>query len=820
MTHQPSLLPEPPGRYARVAVPAPLDREFTYRLREPLDAAALPGCRVRVQFGGRPLVGVVVETIDELDADLDPATVRDVVDCLDREPSLPPALLTLAERVARDNLVGWGEVLALALPGFGDPSAGGRVRLLKGPESAGADPDRRLLLALRSLGGGSRWVRLVDLLRRVQVDAPVGRLSLLARRGVVQVEDEWEGREPGALQNVVSLRPVPSGVVERQTARAPAQRRVLEWLSEQGRGPAVESALLRELGVSASVLAGLEGKGLVERNRQVRVDPGPGLGDDGAGSFRLTAEQEAALAAIEAGSHAQPVLLHGVTGSGKTEVYLRAASACLAEGRGAILLVPEIGLTPQLEARARAVLGDEVAVLHSGMSRGERLRAWWRLRTGQARVAVGPRSAAFAPVGDVGLIVVDEEQDGAYKQDERPRYSGRDVAVWRSEIEGATVVLGSATPSVESYQAAVEGSWRLQRMPARVESRPLPEVRMVDMREEWRASGRNLLSRRLHEALGERLGRSEQSLVLLNRRGFAAVLICRACGDRAECPRCSVTLTLHRGERALRCHYCDHREPVRRVCSQCGSDALHDLGFGTERLHHALERAFPRARIGRFDADQTQRRGAHGRILAAFAAGELDLLVGTQMLAKGHDFPGVTLVGVVGADAALGMPDFRAAERTFQLLTQMAGRAGRGELAGEVLLQAHEPDHYALRSAAGHDYDAFFEREIAFRRQLRYPPFSALALCVCRGKVLAVAKEEADRLAGALRAVAAGAIQVLGPATPPIARLRDKYRLQLLLKGAHRDELVLALGEALRDLGRRRQEPRDLVVDIDPRNLM
>jgi primosomal protein N' (replication factor Y) len=348
----------------------------------------------------------------------------------------------------------------------------------------------------------------------------------------------------------------------------------------------------------------------------------------------------------------------------------------------------------------------------------------------------------------------------------------------------------------------------------------MPEVTLVDMRREWKECGRSLVSRRLEESIAARLERREQVLILLNRRGFAAVLLCRVCGERVECPHCAVSLTVHRSDRTLRCHYCDHRAPVPSVCVGCGASVLQDIGHGTERLQAALRQRFPGARIDRFDADQTQRRGAHARILSSFGMGDIDVLVGTQMLAKGHDFPGVTLVGVVGADSALSMPDFRAAERTFQLLTQMAGRAGRGEVAGEVILQAHQPDHYAIEAAMRHDFVAFYDREIEYRLRLRYPPFVALAACVCRGKLASSVREEADYLAAALRAEAGEGIEVLGPASPPISRLRGRYRVQLLLKAATRGDLSEHLRRSIRRLKRQSRLPRDLVIDIDPQNLL
>ncbi len=802
----------------------PADGTFSYRVPEELDTLVTPGVRVRVRFAGRRLVGVVVATTDRPPEGVQPERIQPLLDCYDRFPVVTPALLALAEAAARRALVAWGEMLAPALPPAGVSDAARRWRAALRPPPAQppallGDVWRRV----HTLGRDRRWRRPGTLGRHDE--ALHGILLRLAAGGWIEWRDEWDA-QAGTGPTGLLLRPAGEDAAE-ALARAPAQRRAVAYLRAHGAGerPLPVAELLAGASVSAGVLRELEAKGLVERVLLQR--PAPPLRAElrgGAGTFLLTDEQRRCLDAIERdlGSAAAPapILLHGVTGSGKTEVYLRGAAAALQRGLSALLLVPEIGLTPQLAGRARAVLGEGVAVLHSAMSAGDRERAWWRARTGRARVVVGPRSAVFAPLERLGLVVVDEEQDAAYKQEERPRYDGRQLAIWRAHLEGAVLVLGSATPSVETYERARRGAYRLERIRRRVGDRPLPRVELVDMREEWRREGRRLLSRALEEHIAQRLATGEQVLVLLNRRGYATAVLCRACGARSECPDCAVTLTLHRADDSLRCHYCGYRTRRPRACPLCGADALHDLGHGTERLERALRRRYPSARIGRFDADQTRRRGAHERILSAFARGEIDLLVGTQMLAKGHDFPGVTLVGVVGADAALGMPDFRAAERTFQLLTQMAGRAGRGAIAGEVLLQAHDPSHYAIRAALEHDYAAFYEQEIAYRRRMGYPPFVHLAACVCRGKLAGVVREEADRLAAALRAHGARRVQVLGPATPPLARLRGRYRMQVLVKAAEVDALVESLRAAIAELRRRRAAPRDLIVDVDPRTLV
>ncbi len=831
-------------------MPVPADGPFTYRVPEYATGLVLPGSRVAVTFSGRSIPGVVVATRDRPPEGLAPGKIRALDDCLDPTPLVSPVLLALTHWVSEQTMSTWGEALRTALPSGIDRvsrrrvtiTADGRERLEGASSggrshtgtSAGAGPAgrdatppiddsaRAILAGLVAAKDGSLTIG--ALTRGAALGPICGRVYALAAGGLVAVEDEWVSGVGGRWRSmVVPARHVGLEVARSRTARAPAQRRVVEVLWEAEEAMSVE-AVCGAASCGRSVVNALAVKGIIEPRRESMPDDARVTwdgDDDGAGRFTLMPSQEAALERIrDAGPGFRSLLLHGVTGSGKTEVYLRAAKRVVDQGRTALLLVPEIGLTPLLAHRARAVLGDAVAVLHSGLSDGERLSNWWSARSGRIRAVIGPRSAVFAPLEDVGLIVVDEEQDGAYKQDETPRYHGRSVALRRGLLEGATVVMGSATPAVETFYAASRGVHEVLPMPERVSARPLPRVEIVDMRKEFKRSARTLVSERLEQAIDDCLGRGDQALLLLNRRGFAASVLCRSCGERVPCPECSVSLTLHRPEMVLRCHYCDHQDAVPDACPVCGSPQLHEIGHGTQQLEQAVRRGFPRARVRRFDADETRRKGAHAEILSAFGRGDLDVLVGTQMLAKGHDFPGVTLVGAVGADDALGLPDFRAAERTFQLLTQMAGRAGRGEDAGEVVLQAYQPDHYAIRAAVKHDYADFYRREIEFRRRFAYPPFAALIACLCRGKSAPVVMEEADRLAAALRDSAGAEIHVLGPASPPLGRLRGLHRIQLLLRGHDRGAMRRLLAETIADLRARRWLPRDLRLDVDPVNLM
>ena len=549
----------------------------------------------------------------------------------------------------------------------------------------------------------------------------------------------------------------------------------------------------------------------------------------------LTEEQQHAadgLFALADAAEFRVALLHGVTGSGKTEIYLRLADRVRRSGRQVLLMVPEIALTPSMAALVRGAFGNRVAIQHSALSVGERHDQWHRIRRGEIDVVVGTRSAVFAPLDRLGLIVVDEEHDASYKQEETPRYHGRDVAIMRASRERALVVLGSATPSMESYHHAVTGKYTRITLERRVLDRPLAAVRLVNMRTEYADEGPDVvISRDLAAAIGERLGRGDQTLVLLNRRGYSTVVFCRQCGDTFECPNCSVSLTIHRGRRVdgrsseasragwrARCHYCNYSVHVPTACRKCAAPYLEHAGFGTERIEEHVRERFPDARVGRVDRDSVRRKGALTQILSKFAARELDVLVGTQMIAKGHDFPGVTLVGVISADVGLGLADFRASERTFQLLTQVAGRAGRGEQTGEAIVQTLYPEHYSIQLACRQDYAAFFEREVVYRRGMRYPPFFALINGVVRGRTFDDAMQQAREIVRRLEpATAAGRFTVLGPAPAPLGRLRGEHRVQFFLKGTRRADMRNALLQVVAAMPEIR---RRLTIDVDPLSVL
>jgi primosomal protein N' (replication factor Y) len=511
-----------------------------------------------------------------------------------------------------------------------------------------------------------------------------------------------------------------------------------------------------------------------------------------------------------------------VTGSGKTEVYLQAMHRALELGRGAMMLVPEISLTPILSRRLRAHFGDQIAIFHSSLSKGERFDEWSRLRSGEARVVLGTRSAVFAPVKDLGLIVIDEEQDSSYRQEESPFYHARDTAIVRAQKESAVVVLGSATPSLESFQNSQTSKYKYLQLPDRIANRPLARAELIDMREVFARSKKPaVFSDQLLETIEQTYSRKEQTIILLNRRGYSSFILCRSCGESIECPNCDVTLTYHRSDRTLVCHYCNHRQRAPSECPNCASKYIYYVGEGTEQVEEILRRRFPQMRIGRIDRDTKTRRRAFEQTLLDFGKGEIDLLVGTQMLAKGHDFPNVTLVGVISVDAGVALPDFRAAERTFQLITQVAGRAGRGDLPGRVLIQTYHPDHYALRHATAQDFRGFYDQEIRHRRNHGYPPFVALALLLVRHKDPARAHSTAQQLRNFLsEANRDHSCRVLGPAPAPFARLRNEHRIQILVKSTSRKQMRAIIDEALKHFEEAGGDARAVSLEIDPVNMM
>ncbi len=598
-----------------------------------------------------------------------------------------------------------------------------------------------------------------------------------------------------------------------------APKQVLVWETARRKPGLTRAQLAGAAGVSPSVVNSLIRKGALSVLRRAeRRDPYPDTPP--ANPVTLSAEQEAVFREIDQAldeGTTKVFLLHGVTGSGKTEVYLRAIESCLTRARQALVLIPEIALTGQMVARFKGRFGEKVAVLHSGLGAGMRLDEWTRVFNGEAPVVLGTRSAIFAPLQKIGLIVIDEEHEPSYKQDEDPKYHAREVALKRSAAHNAVLVLGSATPSLRAYAQAVKGeNCRLIKMTRRVDGRPMPVVSVVDMRAEHRAGVKGVFSRALAEKINERLVHGEQVILFLNRRGFATVVVCRECGNLLQCPHCAIGLTYHR-DGVLRCHYCGYRIRMPDRCPKCLDDSLSCFGTGTQKVEDEVAKRFPGARVLRLDSDAVTRKGSHDRILNTFKNRDAEILVGTQMLAKGLDLPGVTLVGVINADTTLFIPDFRAAERTFQLLEQVSGRAGRGSVPGEVVLQTYNPDHYSIQAAARHAYEEFFAREITLRRKLAYPPFSSLARVLFRGRSEEKVREAADRF---VRCLQEPGVETLGPAAAPVMRVKDAYRWHVILKAGSRTELVQALRQAQTAYNAKPVRGVAVSIDIDPQAMM
>ncbi len=600
-----------------------------------------------------------------------------------------------------------------------------------------------------------------------------------------------------------------------------AQQRVVSTL--ENNGPMLLQSLLQTAAASASTVSSLEKKACVEVYVEaIRRDPlGQGF-DVRSGDHTLTVAQVAVLQQIEQQMNSQAYsafLLHGVTGSGKTEIYMQAMDKALSLGRSAMMLVPEIALTPVFSQQLRVRFGDRVAIFHSSLQKGERFDEWTRVRNGEARLVIGTRSAVFAPVRNLGLIVVDEEHESSYRQQESPYYNARDVAIVRAQKESATVVLGSATPSLESFHNARKGKYQLLTLPERIAARPMAAAKLVDMRSVFaRHAKPRVFSDELLEAIRETHERREQSIILLNRRGYSSFILCRSCGETIQCPNCDVTLTYHRSERVIVCHYCNHRAAVPTACPSCGKKYIYYVGEGTEQLEEMLKLLFPALRVARIDRDTTTRRKVFEQSLADFSAGRIDTLVGTQMLAKGHDFPNVTLVGVVSVDAGLALPDFRSAERTFQLITQVAGRAGRGDRPGRVLIQTYHPYHYALRHACAQDYEGFYEEELRYRQNHSYPPFVALGSLLVHGPDLGRVRSDSLELRKHLDlANAERKCRILGPAPAPLSRLKGEHRFQLLIKSGSRRHLREVADAALTNSG---VNLRSINLEIDPVSIM
>ena len=806
-------------RYCEIAVPVPLRSTFTYAVPAALDGEELVGRRVVVPFGKRAMVGV---GLAESEVAPDVSRIKEIAELMDPLPALPSKLIELGHWVSRYYVAPVGETFRAMLPpeievrqdrnySITDAGRAYARQLADTPEITDQEAAERKLLERFD---DATSVSSARLRRAPGAEALAEKL---VRRGCLVARETLQRRKSRA-QKIAAWR-----AESTDTPADDAETRIRDLLTTE-RGPLPLTLLLKKANVSRSVIARLEKSGML----QIWEEPVTAAEDPWDTDFTppanvLNAEQSQALAEIwrwiVAGEFSA-ALLHGVTGSGKTEVYLGAVEAALSRGKTAIVLVPEIALTLWVGRLVRARFGDRVAVLHSGLPDIERAREWWRVRRGEARVVVGTRSAVFAPLENVGLIIVDEEQESSYKQEETPRYNGRDTAVYRARLEGAVALLGSATPSLETFHNARAGKYKLLTLSSRVENRPLADVRVVDLREEFRRHHRAApISESLRSAIAVRLEERTQAMVLINRRGYSWSMLCRSCGVVVQCENCSIALTYHKSRQRLECHYCGYSIRPPKHCPKCRAEYMYFVGDGAERVDEYLREQFPHARVARLDRDTVRTKRQYQQVLGAFAKGEVDILVGTQMVAKGHDFQRVTLVGVAAADLALGRPDFRAAERTFQLLTQVAGRAGRGELSGEVLVETYYPEHYAIQHAARQDYISFYEKEAHFRRVLHYPPFTALANVLVRDRKVENAIRWSRALATCFEPFEKQGVKVLGPAAAPLARLRQDYRFQFVLKSPQRAALGKALAGALDFCAAREIPSTAVIVDVDPTSL-
>ena len=808
--------------FCDVALPVPLDTAFTYHVSDGLEPVV--GGRVLVPFRQKRMSGVVVEVHDRKPA----VKTKGVLNVLDSAPVLDEQLMRLGKWIADYYLAPLGEVFRTMLPLSAEFKRAiayriaeeGHLALHQAGMSGSSARSRKTpedqLIEFRVLDYLADRDTVREESLRAATRASKDLLAGMARKKWIVREDFSGTRDAKRISKIALLKSADGKLNNNQ-------RTLLDTLAAAGGRVAVEA--LHMLDVPRTTLGTLVKRGLVEIAEEpeeftisgVKARPSPF-------DFQFNAAQEEAVQRIRKDVGARTffaMLMHGVTGSGKTAVYLAGMRTVLEVGRSAILLVPEIGLTPAMAADLHQVFGEEVAILHSALSDQERAEQWHRIKRGEARIVVGTRSAVFAPVTDLALIIVDEEQDSSYKQEETPRYHARDVAVMRAKMANAVVVLGSATPSLESYFNAKKNKYVLIKLPDRVEQRPLPEVELIDMRQEFQETGHEqVISRKLAEEIKERMDRREQVMVLLNRRGYSPLVLCRACGKTLECKNCAIALTHHKRARKMECHYCGYTAPVPQHCIHCGSEYVYFLGTGSEKLEELLHGMFPQARIGRLDRDTVRGREDFERMLAGMNAGEIDLLVGTQMIAKGHDIHNVTLVGVVGADMALGMPDFRAAERTFQLLTQVAGRAGRGDTPGKVVLQTYFPDHYAVQFAAQHDFVGFYEKELRFRSWMHYPPYSALANVLLRSDKLDEALQWSGTLGRWFEKTRHEGIRVLGPAAAPILRLKRDYRYHFVLKSPSREKLNALLRTMLAYAAQQKIPRTQVIVDVDALWLM
>ncbi|WP_421925960.1 primosomal protein N' [Lysinibacillus capsici] len=764
-----------------------VDRPFDYQVPVEWISVIELGSRVKVPFGPRNVLGFVVGLKKETDVPLN--KLKAINQILDMEPVLTEEMLRMAKWLKNDTICYEIDALQVMLPSALRAKYEKMIKLQQG---------QQLPLEVQAIFGKRQRANFKEFER-------AGLLPLLKQlvaENIVSIENVV--KQQGNVKEIRMVQiTADQQLIERaleQSSRAAKQRLLLQWMCQHLGEIFTPQQICDEARVSISVLEAVIDKGAAQFiQEEVFRDPFT-KEVSRTHALQLTSEQQVALQAITTAMDqqiAQTFLLHGVTGSGKTEVYLQAIQKVLEEGKEAIMLVPEISLTPQMTERFRSRFGEMVAVMHSGLSVGEKYDEWRKIQQGKVKVVVGARSAIFAPFTNIGLIILDEEHESTYKQEDSPRYHARDVAIWRSEFYNCPIILGSATPALESFARAKKGVYKLLSLKHRALHQALPTVFIADMREELRQGNRSMFSQSLIEAIRLRLEKKEQMVLFLNRRGYSSFVLCRDCGTVVQCPNCDISLTYHRTTEKLKCHYCGYEEHVPQICPQCQSDHIRYFGTGTQKVEEELYKLFPEARVLRMDVDTTKHKGAHEEILEIFGAGHADILLGTQMIAKGLDFPNITLVGVLSADTSLHLPDYRAAERTFQLLTQVSGRAGRHDKLGEVIIQTYTPEHYAIELAKTQEYEPFYEREMFLRRRSNYPPYYFVALIQLSHEDVMMAAEYAGRVADWLRGNLSNQVAIIGPTTASIARLQNRYRYQCLIKYKIEPNLIPVLQRLL-----------------------
>lgn len=800
--------------FAKVIVDIPsgqTDKLFDYKIPTEYIDIIEKGMRVIVPFGPRKIQGFVIDIVEESTV----KNIKSIIELLDVTPVLTEELLNIGKWLAETILCFRISAYQVMLPAAMRTTVKKEVRVLHETNLSPA------LVPLFETSTSISW-------DSIKKDAKhVNEVQQAVKNGTVEIK--YQVKEKGQKKQekrIKVLQPIDQlkKELEQTSARAAKQKELLSFFIQQPKDISLQQ-LLEQTTASRQSVKALEAKGLIEQYEiEVYRDPFEELQFKKTEALPLTIEQqqtiEPILSAIEEKRH-DTFLLHGVTGSGKTEVYLQAIAEVLKKGKDAIVLVPEISLTPQMVDRFKGRFGNEVAVLHSGLSIGEKYDEWRKIHRKQVRVVVGARSAIFAPFENLGLVIIDEEHEGSYKQEDNPRYHAREVAIYRGNYHNCPVVLGSATPSLETYARGLKGRYHVLPLTKRVNAKPLPAVEIIDMREELRSGNRSMFSTSLFHHLQDRLEKKEQSVLFLNRRGYSTFVMCRDCGYVAQCEHCDISLTYHRNQNALKCHYCGHEEQMITTCQSCGSEHVRFFGTGTQKVEEELGKLLPEARVIRMDVDTTRKKGAHQKLLQAFGEGKADILLGTQMIAKGLDFPNITLVGVLAADSMLHLPDFRASERTFQLLTQVSGRAGRHERAGEVVIQTYTPEHYSIELVKQHDYIRYFHQEMALRKKAGYPPYYFLTLVTVSHPELGKVIQVTEKITAFLKNSLGNQTQVLGPVASPIPRIKDRYRYQCLIKYKNEPELPELLREIQQMYMRETSQGQlQLSVDTNPQMFM